>query len=93
MSELSNSSSIRACLMETDNTIDGEVVLEVGSKNKVQSEGDDIGTDIEDFSEESLLDFSYGSGELYSPESADSDTSITDFDRPREARRNPHMNN
>lgn len=66
MSELSNSSAIRACLLEPDEEIDSEVGLEVGSENEAESEGGDIGTDIEDFSEESLLDFSSGSGEEYS---------------------------
>lgn len=46
MSELSNSSAIRACLMDPDDDIESEVGLE--SENEVESEGGgDIGSDIE----------------------------------------------
>lgn len=91
MSELSNSSAIRACL--NDESPESEIESDNGSGN----EGDgDLGTDVDDYlSDQSLTDFSSGSGDLYIPNSddEDSDTSITDFDnlRPRQNAAGPNI--
>lgn len=82
MSELSNSSAIRACLNDDEPISD--LQSDVFSENENEIDDSDVGSDVYG-SDISLTDFSSGSGELYFPNSEDenSDTSITDFGLPR----------